>query len=149
MFSKTLVEEAAWEFAKENGIDLVTINSGSAIGAMLQPTLNGTVEMFLNIINDLKQNNHYAFVDVRDVACAHILAFEVPSAKGRYTLVRTGICASILIKMVCEKYHTLKLPKKCSDGDPILPIMYQVATQKAERLGVNFIHFEVSLKRYN
>ena len=26
MLSKTLAEEAAWKFAKENGIDMVTIN---------------------------------------------------------------------------------------------------------------------------
>ena len=32
MLSKTLAEDAAWKFAKENGIDLVTINPGWVIG---------------------------------------------------------------------------------------------------------------------
>ncbi|KAK6937170.1 NAD-dependent epimerase/dehydratase [Dillenia turbinata] len=38
--SKTLAEEAAWSFAKEKGIDLVTINPAMVIGPLLQPTLN-------------------------------------------------------------------------------------------------------------
>ncbi|GMP41535.1 hypothetical protein CsSME_00011604 [Camellia sinensis var. sinensis] len=42
--SKTLAEEAAWKFAKENGIDLTVINPGWVIGPFLQPTLNATVE---------------------------------------------------------------------------------------------------------
>ena len=44
MLSKTLAEEAAWKFAKENGIDMVTINPGWVIGPLLQPTLNLSVE---------------------------------------------------------------------------------------------------------
>ncbi|KAM7251241.1 hypothetical protein ACFE04_023124 [Oxalis oulophora] len=114
MLSKTLAEEAAWKFAKENGIDLVTINPGYVIGPMLQPTLNDSVEMFLDIINGPETflNNYYAYVDVRDVAHAHILASEVPSANGRYVLVRTVIHASNLLNIVREQYPTLKLPMK-------------------------------------
>ena len=51
MLSKTLAEDAAWKFAKENGIDLVTLNPAFVIGPLLQPTLNFTVEMLLNHIN--------------------------------------------------------------------------------------------------
>ncbi|KAM6555123.1 hypothetical protein CsatB_015885 [Cannabis sativa] len=52
MLSKTLAEEGAWKFAKENGIDLVSLNPGFVIGPFLQPTLNFTMEMILNIINN-------------------------------------------------------------------------------------------------
>ncbi|KAM7267536.1 hypothetical protein ACFE04_009702 [Oxalis oulophora] len=148
MLSKTLAEEAAWKFAKENGIDLVTINPGYVIGPMLQPTLNGTVEMFLNIINgpETFPNENYAYVDVRDVACAHILAFEVPSANGRYVLANTVIHASNLIKIVHEQYPTLKLPNKCSDSNTFMPMMHQVTKVKAERMGICFTPFEVTVK---
>ncbi|KAK8693356.1 hypothetical protein V6N13_070941 [Hibiscus sabdariffa] len=47
MASKTLAEEAAWKFAKENGIDLVVLNPGFMFGPLLQPTLNGTSEVVL------------------------------------------------------------------------------------------------------
>lgn len=53
VLSKTLAEEAAWKFAKENSIDLVTINPGFVSGPLLQPTLNGTVEMILNLVNGI------------------------------------------------------------------------------------------------
>ncbi|KAJ3703868.1 hypothetical protein LUZ61_007573 [Rhynchospora tenuis] len=50
--SKTLTEEAAWKFSKENGLDMVVINPGFVIGPLLQPTLNATSSIILNLIND-------------------------------------------------------------------------------------------------
>ena len=38
--SKTLAEDAAWKFAKEKAIDIVTINPTVVIGPLLQTTLN-------------------------------------------------------------------------------------------------------------
>lgn len=48
MLSKTLSEEAAWKFAQEQGIDMVVMSPGFAMGPPLQPTLNFTLEVFLN-----------------------------------------------------------------------------------------------------
>jgi nucleoside-diphosphate-sugar epimerase len=55
--SKTLAEEAAWNFAKENATDLVTVHPSFVIGPLLQPTLNLSVEMILDLVNgkDLQQ----------------------------------------------------------------------------------------------
>jgi len=44
LISKTLAEESAWQFAKEDGIDMVSINPGVVIGPSLQPTLASSVE---------------------------------------------------------------------------------------------------------
>ncbi|XP_059598124.1 LOW QUALITY PROTEIN: phenylacetaldehyde reductase [Vitis vinifera] len=63
MLSKTLAEEAAWKFAKENGIDMVTINprggggggGGVLIGPLLQPTLNLSVEEVLKLLKGTLQ----------------------------------------------------------------------------------------------
>lgn len=54
--SKTLAERAAWNFAKENGISLVTIHPGFVIGPFLQPTLNLTVKVTLELINGTLSN---------------------------------------------------------------------------------------------
>lgn len=51
MLSKTLAEEKAWKFAKEKGIDMVTINPAMVIGPLLQPTLNTSAAAILNLIN--------------------------------------------------------------------------------------------------
>ena len=51
MIAKTLAEDAAWKFAKENGIDMVSINPTVVIGPLLQTTINVTTIYFvLNLI---------------------------------------------------------------------------------------------------
>lgn len=86
--SKTLSENAVWQFAKDNGIDMVVLNPGFIIGPLLQPTLNFSVELIVDFINGKNPFNskYYRFVDVRDVALAHIKALETPSANGRYII---------------------------------------------------------------
>ncbi|KAJ0037975.1 hypothetical protein Pint_23919 [Pistacia integerrima] len=53
--SKTLAEEAAWRFAKENGIDLITLHPGLVIGPLLQSSLNFSVEVISNLFNGNNQ----------------------------------------------------------------------------------------------
>jgi len=49
--SKTLAEDAAWKFVKENNIDMVTINPAMVIGPLLQPVLNTSAASILNVVN--------------------------------------------------------------------------------------------------
>ncbi|KAH7679260.1 Cinnamyl-alcohol dehydrogenase protein [Dioscorea alata] len=51
LLSKTLAEESAWKFSKDNGIEIVTINPSMVIGPLLQPTLNTSCAVILNLIN--------------------------------------------------------------------------------------------------
>ena len=51
VLSKTLAEEAAWKFAKENDMDMVTINPAMVIGPLLQSTLNTSAESIANLLN--------------------------------------------------------------------------------------------------
>ncbi|XP_062174161.1 phenylacetaldehyde reductase-like isoform X1 [Alnus glutinosa] len=145
--SKTLAEEAAWKFAKEYGIDMVVINPGLVIGPLLQPTLNSSAESVLKLVNGAERfpNVTHRLVDVRDVANAHILAFEKPSASGRYCLVGRVIHCSEVIKMLCELFPDLNLPEKCADDKPVVS-NYKVSKERAESLGLNFTPVEVSLK---
>ncbi|GMY22464.1 phenylacetaldehyde reductase-like isoform X1 [Fagus crenata] len=145
--SKTLAEAAAWKFAKENAIDMVTINPGFVIGPLLQPTLNTSVEPLLKLVNRAKiiPNATYRWVDVRDVANAHILAFENPSASGRYCLVGRVMHCYEVVKILRELFSDLNLPEKSEDDKPFVPT-YQVSKERAESLGLNFTPVEVSLK---
>ncbi|KAK9913030.1 hypothetical protein M0R45_036857 [Rubus argutus] len=144
--SKTLAEEAAWKFAKENGIDMVSMNPGHVIGPLLQPTLNLSVEVIQNVITGkpLPASN-YIFIDVRDVASAHIQAFELPSASGRYCLVSHVGHYSETLKIIRQLYPTLYIPERCEVNNP-LNVLYQVSKEKAKGLGINFLPFEVTLK---
>lgn len=55
--------------------------------------------------------SNYRLIDVRDVASAHIQAFEVPSAAGRYCLVGHVAGVSKTLKILRQLYPTL-LPEK-------------------------------------
>ena len=85
--SKTLAEQAAWEFARSNDIDLVVINPGGVMG----PTLTGRVEgESLTMISDiitgkypLVPNISVGFIDVRDVAKLHVSAMTAEGAVGK------------------------------------------------------------------
>lgn len=54
MLSKTLAEKTAWDFTKENRINLVVINPGHVIGPFLQPTVNLSAEIILSLINGIR-----------------------------------------------------------------------------------------------
>ncbi|KAJ4795341.1 Phenylacetaldehyde reductase [Rhynchospora pubera] len=146
--SKTLAEEAAWKFSKENGIDLVTLNPAMVIGPLLQPTLNATCADILNLINESPTfpNKSFGWIHVKDVARAHILAFEVPSARGRYCLLERVLHFSEIVAIIHELYPSLQLPKKCADDKPFDP-HYNFSNKKAKELGLSdLIPFEISLK---
>nr|QEG53851.1 phenylacetaldehyde reductase [Plumeria rubra] len=147
VLSKTLAEETAWKFVKENGIDMVTINPAMVVGPLLQPTLNTSSAAILNLIkgSETYPNATFGWVDVRDVANAHILAFENPSANGRYCLVERVQHYSDIVKILQRLYPTLKLPEKCADDQPLVPL-YQVSKEKAKSLGLEFTPLEQSLK---
>ncbi|BAT93472.1 Cinnamoyl-CoA reductase [Vigna angularis] len=145
--SKTLAEEIAWKFAKENNIDLVTINPALVSGPLLQPELNTSAAAVLNFINGSAtfKNITLGWIDVRDVANAHILAYENASANGRYILVERVIHHSQAVQILRDIYPTLPLPDKCVDDKPYPPA-YQFSKERAKSLGLEFTPLEVSLK---
>ncbi|KAJ0094370.1 hypothetical protein Patl1_17149 [Pistacia atlantica] len=143
--SKTLAEQAALRFAKENGIDLVSLLPGVVIGPILQSTLNFSVEVIFNIINGSQTfPSPYRLVDVRDVAFAHIQALEVPTANGRYLLVGRVTHLAEILKILNENYPSFNLLEKfkaVKDGPS-----FQVSKERAKSLGINFRPVEVSLQ---
>ncbi|XVE72295.1 hypothetical protein DITRI_Ditri11bG0027900 [Diplodiscus trichospermus] len=147
--SKTLAEEAAGRFAKDNGIDLVTLHPGIVFGPLLQPTLNTSSEEILNLTKGERAYSlpTYIVVDVRDVAYAHIQAFEEPSACGRYCLAERAVPHFEVQKIVYELYPTLHLKEKYDEDQNKPPEKtFQVSKERAKSLGVSFIPLEVSLK---
>ncbi|KAL4205169.1 hypothetical protein AMTRI_Chr01g135980 [Amborella trichopoda] len=145
--SKILAEKAAWDFAKEKEIDLVVMNPGLVIGPLLQPNLNSSCAIILNLLNGSPPNENITFnwITVQDVAEAHILAYEVPSASGRYCLVERREHYSKIVKVLHELYPEYPIPQsRWADENPFPP--YQVSKEKTQKLGVNFTPIEVGLK---
>ncbi|KHG04265.1 Bifunctional dihydroflavonol 4-reductase/flavanone 4-reductase [Gossypium arboreum] len=148
MASKTLAEEAAWRFAEENRMDLVVLNPGFVVGPLLQPSLNCTSEVVLAHTRgeNIFPSSIYWLVDVQDVAYAHIQAFEIPSATGRYCLVERVVEFPEILKTLNELYPTLGLERKCEEHDDPLKRIYQVSQEKAKSLGLSFTPWERSLQ---
>ncbi|XP_058199300.1 phenylacetaldehyde reductase-like [Rhododendron vialii] len=147
VLSKTLAEDAAWKFVKEKGIDMVAINPAMVIGPLLQPTLNTSAAAILNVINGSKTfiNASFGWVNVKNVANAHVQAFEIPSANGRYCMVERVVHFSGIVEILHKLYPDFQLPEKCADDNPYVPT-YQVSKERAKSLGIEFIPLEESIK---
>ncbi|GAU43987.1 hypothetical protein TSUD_135460 [Trifolium subterraneum] len=111
--SKTLAEAAAWKFANENRIDMVVINPTMVVGSLLQPEVNESVETILKLINGIPfPNKAFGWVDVKDVARAHVKAYEIASASGRYCLADRVVHYSEIARILRDLYPTLQISDK-------------------------------------
>ncbi|XP_058752367.1 cinnamoyl-CoA reductase CAD2-like isoform X3 [Vicia villosa] len=110
VLSKALAEAAAWEFVNENKIDMVVINPTMVAGPLLQPEVNESVQSILNLINGIPFPNYaFGWVNVKDVANAHIHAYEIASASGRYCLAERVVHHSELANILQDLYPTLQI----------------------------------------
>lgn len=89
--SKVQAERAAWEAAKEHGLDLVTILPEFIMGPPIAARTDSTsIGYFKAWVEGKAQKGAPVFADVRDVARAHLLAAETPSASGRYIVAASA-----------------------------------------------------------
>ncbi|EFJ06720.1 hypothetical protein SELMODRAFT_134883 [Selaginella moellendorffii] len=137
--AKTLAEKSAWEFAaaQGNGFKLIVINPAVVMGPVLQPKLNASSTHILKYLTGCVKsyaNRCQAYVDVRDVALAHVAAFEDPKAFGRYFLAERSIHRARLVEMLAELYPQLPVPKICSDTKNPEAVPYKICNAKARQL---------------
>ncbi|CAH8384004.1 unnamed protein product [Eruca vesicaria subsp. sativa] len=147
ILSKTLAESAAWQFAKDNNLDLIVMNPGLVIGPILQPTINFSVDVVVDFIkgkNTLNRRYH-RLVDVRDVALAHVMALETPSANGRYILDAPIVTTEDIEKTLREFFPDLCITHENEDID-LKSMTYKVNVEKVKSLGIEFTPTETSLR---
>ncbi len=121
-FAKTQAEKAAWRFMEERqpSFDLVVINPGQVFG----PSHRESVGTSVANIRDLMTGKIPAvidlevpYVDVRDVADAHILASRTPHAKGRYLTVAGVVTTRHLVETIqALGYTRYRFPKMSLDS---------------------------------
>jgi dihydroflavonol-4-reductase len=125
--SKTLAEKEGWRFveADKSRFDLVVINPFLVIGPSLSASINTSNQMFIDMLAGTYpgiMNLTWGFVDVRDVAEAHVRAMETPGANGRYICAGETISMRDMVALLGEHGYGegYKLPKiglDCSIGD--------------------------------
>ncbi|GLQ29570.1 SDR family oxidoreductase [Litoribrevibacter albus] len=115
-FSKTKAEQAAWKFMEDSDLtfDMVVINPFIVIGPSYGPSLNTSNQIIRDIMKGLFptiMTVNWGFVDVRDVAKAHILAMETPEASGRYLCANQSMTMTELVQFLKDSgYRNYRLP---------------------------------------
>ncbi|KAF3450966.1 hypothetical protein FNV43_RR07055 [Rhamnella rubrinervis] len=147
-YGKTVAELAAWELAKEKGVDLVTVVPPLVMGPILQPTMNiSTGHIFKYLSGSAKSytNDVHAYVHVRDVAFAHLLVYETPSASGRYICSQSSLHRGELVEILARLFPNYPIPTKCSDEINPRAKHYKYSSQKLKDMGMEFTPVEQSL----
>lgn len=118
-YSKTLAEQEAWRMAEEQDRwDLLTINPGFVLGPSLTKRKDSTsIDFMVSMLNGKYKMGfpdlYFGFVDVRDVAQAHIRAGYTPEASGRHILVSETMGARDVAAILRENLNgNYPLPKR-------------------------------------
>lgn len=115
--SKTLAERAAWDFARETGLELAVVNPGMILGPILgreTGTSVGLVQSLLKGKYPAMPDFRVSMVDVRDVADAHVQAFEVAEAAGeRFIISGETVAIKDVVAMLSQDFpaYARKMPR--------------------------------------
>ncbi|KAK7319563.1 hypothetical protein RJT34_04285 [Clitoria ternatea] len=124
--SKTLAEKAAWKFAEENKIDLITVIPTLTTGPSLTPDIPSSVGLATSLltgndflINALKGmqllSGSISITHVEDICRAHIYVAEKESASGRYICCAHNTSVPELAKFLSKRYSQYKIPTEFDD----------------------------------
>ncbi|TKY53473.1 Bifunctional dihydroflavonol 4-reductase/flavanone 4-reductase [Spatholobus suberectus] len=139
--SKTLAEKEAWKFAKELGMDFITIIPTLVVGPLLIPTMPNSLITALSPITG--NEAHYSiikqgqFVHLEDICRAHIFLFEQPKVEGRYICSACNATIHDIAKLINEKYPEYKVPMKFKNIPDQLELV-RYSSKKIRDLGFQF-----------
>ena len=139
--SKTLAEKAAWQFLKENGnpFELAVINPALVTGPTLTGDLgesNKAIEMVVTGKMPVAIPMQFGYVDVRDVATAHILAIQNPSSNGeRFALSEKDLSYKKIAKLLKDN----GFKKAPSIGVPVWLAKFLANFNKELKVAVPFM----------
>nr|WJP34987.1 dihydroflavonol 4-reductase 2 [Loropetalum chinense var. rubrum] len=139
--SKTLAEKAAWEAAKENNIDFISIIPTLVVGPFIMQSLPPSL---ITALSPLTGNEaHYSiikqcqYVHLDDLCSAHIFLYEHPEADGRYICSSHNATIYDLAKLIREKYPEYNVPTKFTGIDKNLKVV-SFSSKKLTDLGFKF-----------
>ncbi|KAG6554162.1 hypothetical protein Mapa_004078 [Marchantia paleacea] len=155
---KTLAERAAFEYAKDAPFDFVSIVPCTVLGGLLQETVNWSSNEVVRILKGTERREenmiiptNVSFVDVEDVAMAHILAMENPNAEGRYLAVAESLTndhiALLLAKLYPQYTNVLKPDMKGMDEATLNKPVFKYSNDKLKHLGLKFTPIVETVKK--
>ncbi|KAK7319562.1 hypothetical protein RJT34_04284 [Clitoria ternatea] len=113
--SKALAEKAAWKFAEENNIDLITVIPTLTAGPSLTPEIPTSVriatslitghDFFLKALRGMQLlSGSISITHVEDICRAHIFLAEKESASGRYICCAHNTSVPELAHFLSKRY---------------------------------------------
>jgi dihydroflavonol-4-reductase len=109
--SKTLAEQAAWEFVRQPDIqqrlELATINPVNVYGPLLDNEYRSSVELIRTLMSGklpAVPRINFPIVDVRDVAAAHLAAMTTMEAAGKRFCCVGAICSMLEIAQILSQH---------------------------------------------
>lgn len=136
--SKTIAEQAAWDFMRSHGRDAVlcVINPTGIFGPTLSRDLSASVDLVRQLMAGempVAPLSYFGVVDVRDVADLHLLAMTAEGAAGQRLLATTEPQESLLSvsRILRQGFPSLKdrLPTQ-EVGDHSTDIASSVSTRR-------------------
>ncbi|CAO2210886.1 unnamed protein product [Urochloa humidicola] len=153
--TKMMAEIAATEAAARLGLQLAVVLPCLTVGPTLQQGAslsNHHVARYLTGAMKAYPNAVAAYVDVRDVARAHVLAYEANDKLGpaagttrRYLCVGAVLHRAQLAGMLRELFPQYPVTAKCEDDGKPMARPYRFSNQRLRGLGLEFTPLEKSL----
>ncbi|KAJ4970181.1 hypothetical protein NE237_003280 [Protea cynaroides] len=140
-YGKMLAERTAREMAREKRVDLVIVIPALTIGPLLQSNVNASVVHILKFLNGRNKNYGNAvtgYAHVKDVALAHILVYENPSASGRCLCIEGLLHRAEIAAMLLQMFPGYPIPTRCSDEMNPRVKPYKFSNQRLRDLGFEF-----------
>ncbi|KAF8608331.1 NADPH-dependent methylglyoxal reductase-like protein GRE2 [Ceratobasidium sp. AG-I] len=161
--SKKLAEKAAWDFIENEkpSFDLVTLCPPMVYGPVIQEvkdmgSLNTSSAAFYSVFSgqakELTQPGVWLWVDVRDIAEAHVAAIEKPGAGNQRFLISQGTfnmgqLSDFIWKHYPERAQAKGIPKSTpANGYPQEGNYFPDNSKSKEILGLKYISFKDMLK---
>ncbi|KAK9706571.1 hypothetical protein RND81_07G135800 [Saponaria officinalis] len=124
--SKTLAEKAAWKFAQENNLDLITVIPTLMAGASLTPNVPSSIglasclitgnEFLVDALKGMQMlSGSISITHVEDVCRAHVFLSEKESASGRYLCSAVNTSVPELAKFLSKRYPQYNVPTEFED----------------------------------
>ncbi|KAM0878897.1 hypothetical protein ACQ4PT_034598 [Festuca glaucescens] len=137
--AKMMAEITATEEAAKRGLELEVVVPSMTMGPMLQQALNFSsshVARYLTGAKPTYPNAVAAYTDVRDVARAHVLAYERPEARGRYLCIGAVLHRAHFLKLLKELFPQYSVTAMCEDDGKPMAKPYKFSNQRLKDLDV-------------
>ncbi|KAH7651113.1 bifunctional dihydroflavonol 4-reductase/flavanone 4-reductase protein [Dioscorea alata] len=140
-YAKTIAEKTAFEFAENNGLDLIsvipTLVNGPFLMSTMPPSMLTALALITRNVPFYYILNPIQFVHLDDLCRAHVFLFEHPEAKGRYICSSHDITITELADLLRKKYPEYKIPTEFEGIDKVNDVI-KFSSKKLRDLGFEF-----------